>query len=199
MRVPARALAALAGLLLVALSAGLDGTLPERRSSSLALRLFGPLAELAARVQWVRARSAMIEGRSDLALARGTVALELDPGDSEGWMLLAWHLSLERASLQREPDRARRLAWLRAGLDLARRGEASAREPEQLALWRGLVLTQFALEDEPLDWPGGVAGLWEAAAAAYERAAELGYPDGEELAGKARARVPILGIPTPPR
>jgi hypothetical protein len=178
---------AAAGLL--ALSAVLDPSVPAQRSSSVALRLLGPVAELAARVQWVRARASMVAGRTDLALARGEVAIELDPGDTSGWTDLAWHLALERGSLQRERDPVRRLAWIRAGLDLARRGEERAREPGELALWQGLVLVQLAREDEPPDWPGGVAGLWADAAEHFERAARLGQRDGAELARGARARI----------
>lgn len=191
----ARAFAVLLGLALIALSAGLDGTLPERRSSSVAARLLGPLARPLARAWWVRARTAMLEGRTDLALARAATALELDPGDTAGWSLLAWHLSLERGSILREPSPERRVVWLRAGLDVAERGESSAREPGELALGRGLMLAQVALEDDPPPWPGGVPALWTAAAEAFERAAELGHPAAAHLAESARARVPILGKP----
>jgi hypothetical protein len=192
-----KAWALVVGLALLALSAGLDGTLPQRRSSSLAVRLVGPLARPLARAQWVRAREAMLAGRTDLALARAARALELDPGDSAGWNLLAWHLAMERGSLLREPAPERRVHWLRAGLDVARRGEAVAREPAELALGRGLMLSQVAQEDDPPPWPGGVAALWSEAAEAFERAAALGHPQAAALAASARARVPELGkLPT---
>ena len=183
------------GIALLALSAALDGTLPERRSSSLAVRLAGPLARPLARAQWVRAREAMLAGRTDLALARASRALELDPGDSAGWNLLAWHLAMERGSLLREPSALRRVDWLRAGLDVARRGESVAREPAELALGRGLMLLQVAQEDAPPPWPGGTAALWSEAAKAFGRAAELGHPQAAALAESARARVPDLGKP----
>lgn len=191
----ARAFALAGGIALLALSARIDGSLPRERSPSLAVRLLGPLAGFAARVQWVRAREAMVAGRTDEALARSAAALELDPGDTAGWSLLAWHLAMERGSLQREPDPVRRATWLRAGLDVARRGESAAREPEQLALERGLILAQLAAEDAPPPWPGGVEALWREAAEAFDRAAELGHPDGAALAAGARSKAAILAEP----
>jgi hypothetical protein len=137
----------------------------------------------------------MLEGRTDLALARASTALELDPGDTAGWSLLAWHLALERGSILREPSPERRVVWLRAGLDVARRGEASARDPGELALWSALMLSQVAQEDAPPPWPGGVEALWREAAEAFERAAQGGHPEGAALAEAARARVPELGKP----
>lgn len=190
-----RAWAWVLGLALIALSATVDGTLPERRSSSVAVRLLGPLARPLARAQWVRARQAMLEGRTDQALARASRALELDPGDTAGWSLLAWHLAMERGSILREPSPERRVDWLRAGLDVARRGEAAAREPGELALGRGLMLSQVAQEDLPPPWPGGRDALWREAAEAFDSAARWGHPEGAALAASARARVPELGKP----
>lgn len=191
----ARALALTAGIALLALSARIDGSLPRDRSPALAVRLLGPLAGYAARAQWVRAREAMLAGRTDEALARAETALELDPGDTAGWSLLVWHLAMERGSQLREPDPERRVAWLRAGLDVARRGEDAAREPAELALERGLILTQVAAQDAPLPWPGGVAALWREAEQAFERAAALGHPDGALLAERARSRAAVLAEP----
>jgi hypothetical protein len=190
-----RGAAIVVGLALIALSAGLDRTLPERRSSSVAVRLLGPLARPLARVGQVRARTAMLAGRTDLALARASTALELDPGDTAGWSQLAWHLALERGAILREPSPERRVAWLRAGLAVAERGEASAREPAELALLRGLMLGQVAQEDAPPPWPGGVPALWSAAAEAFARAAELGHPEGAALEQAARAQARELGKP----
>lgn len=153
---------------------------------SLAQRLFGPVAGLAAQVQWLRTQRALWDGRSDLALARARTALALDPGDTEGWRLIAWHLAFERAAEERERSPARRLAWVRAGVELLERGEASAREPERLALLSGLILGSLAAEEPPVPWPGGPHALWLAAAERFERAAELGAADGEELAHGAR-------------
>jgi len=155
-------------------------------AGSLPLRLLGPIASAAASVQWVRVYSALSEGRTDLALARGETALELDPGATSGWLALAAHMAFERASPEREPSAQRRLAWVRAALDLAARGERSARDPARIALWQGLVLSKLAREDAPLDWAGGVRGLWLEAAEHFERASALGSEHGAPLAANAR-------------
>jgi hypothetical protein len=159
---------------------------PGERAGSLPLRLLGPIASAAASAQWVRVQSALRDGRTDLALARGQTALELDPGATSGWLMLAAHMAFERASPERGPNAARRLAWVRAALELAARGEMRARDPQRIALWQGLVLSKLAREDEPLDWPGGVRGMWLAAAAHFERAEALGSEHGAVLAANAR-------------
>jgi hypothetical protein len=156
------------------------------RAGSLPLRLLGPIASAAASAQWVRVQSALRDGRTDLALARGQTALELDPGATSGWLMLAAHMAFERASGEREPSAARRLAWVRAALVLAAKGERHARDPQRIALWQGLVLSKLAREDEPLDWPGGVRSMWLAAAEHFERAGALGSEHGEVLASNAR-------------
>jgi len=156
------------------------------RGGSLPLRLLGPIASAAASAQWVRVQSALRDGRTDLALARGQTALELDPGATSGWLLLAAHMAFERASPEREPSPERRLAWVRAALELAARGEGLARDPQRIALWQGLVLSKLAREDEPLDWPGGVRGMWLTAAGHFERAGALGSEHGAVLAENAR-------------
>ncbi len=156
------------------------------RAGSLPLRLLGPIASAAASAQWVRVQSALRDGRTDLALARGQTALELDPGATSGWLMLAAHMAFERASPEREPSPTKRLAWVRAALDLAARGEPRARDPQRIALWQGLVLSKLAREDEPLDWPGGVRGMWQEAAEHFERAGTLGSEHGAVLAANAR-------------
>jgi len=156
------------------------------RPTSLFLRLFGPIASAAASVQWVRVQSAIDAGRPDLALARAETALALDPGSTEGWVYLSRHLAFDRASLERESDPERRARWIRAALSLVERGEALAREPAELAVWRGLILVKVASLDPGLPWDGGVAGMWRDAAAAFERAAELSHPEGLALAEAAR-------------
>ncbi len=159
---------------------------PARRPSSIAWRLLGPVASLAASVQWVRVHDAMRAGRTDLALARARTALALDPGATAGWVFLATHLVFDRASAERERDPGRRMAWIRAGLETAERGEDTARDPGELARWQGLVLGMLAQEDEPLAWPGGVRRLWLDAADDFERASRLGQADAAELARRAR-------------
>ena len=154
-------------------------------------RLLGPISELAAEVQWVRVQAAMSEGRSELALARAETALGLDPSSTEGWRFAAAYLALELGSPNTEPRPARRRALIRSALELLSRGEASARAPEQLALWRGFILSTHAEVDPELDWPTGARGLWNEAAQAFESAAELGSSDGEALARMARARAQL--------
>jgi hypothetical protein len=176
------------GLLALA-SVLLGGGSPAReRPGALPLRLLGPVSSAAAGLQWVRVHASMRASRTDQALARSRLALELDPGATEGWLLLGGHLAFDRASAEREPSPERRLAWVRAGLALAARGERRARDPARLALWQGLVLGKLAQEDEPLPWPGGARGLWLEAARHFERAAALGAADGEALAASARGR-----------
>jgi hypothetical protein len=156
--------------------------------SSLAERLLGPLAGFAADIQWVRTHDAMRRGDFALALARAESALALAPGATGGWLFLARHLAFDRASEEREADPGRRRAFVAAALDLARRGESSAREPAELALWQGLVRVKEAAEGD-LVWPGGTRALLGDAAAELERAATLGHPDGAALAVGARRRL----------
>jgi hypothetical protein len=164
-------------------------------SPSLAVRWLGPFARSAATVQWVRVDAAIRDGRSDLALARAQTAIALDPTATGGWMLIASHLVHERASPERELDPARRLVWLRAGLDLARRAEATVPEPAEMAEWQGVVLQERATSDPKLPWPGGLAAMWREAAACFERAAELGSEHGAELARLARSIADELDRP----
>ena len=149
-------------------------------------RLLGPLAGIVSTVQWTRSGEAARAGRSDLALARGRSALALDPSETRGWMQLAWHLAFERGASGAQADPHDRLNWVRAGLDLAQQGEAVARAPAELALWQGLVYARLAREEPVPPWPGGAAELWRLAQAAFERAARLGHPHGDELAQAAR-------------
>jgi hypothetical protein len=157
-------------------------------------RLLGPLRSLAAGLQWVRVQSARLAGEHEVALARAETALALDPGAAEGWRIVATHLALDLGSREREPDPRRRAELLRAGLATLERGERVARDPANLALWRGILLVTHAEvsaasgEDAALPWPGGVAGMWHDAAAAFERAVELGIDDARELADSSRAR-----------
>lgn len=156
--------------------------------TSLAARLLGPLAPLVAEVQWVRVHDAIRSGRDELVLARGQTALDLAPEASGGWLFLGHYLAFTRASVEREGDAARRLAWVRAGLELVERGESVAAEPAELAVWQGLVRVKEADEGD-LDWPGGPRDLLRGALEDFERAAALGHPDGPELAAATRRRL----------
>jgi hypothetical protein len=158
------------------------------RAPSFALRLLGPIASLAASVQWVRVDSAIRAGRTDVALARAETALAIDPGSTVGWNFLSRYMALDLGSRAREPDTQRRLAWIKAALAVAERGEKSARAPSELALWRGLVLSTVVAYDEDLPWPGGAAGKWNDAAACFDRAAALGDPEAAQMAAIVRAK-----------
>lgn len=151
-------------------------------------RLLGPISGTVADWLWLRVEAARRAGRHDLVLARGELALRLDPGATRGWEFLATHQALVLGSTTREDDPKRRAAWLKSGLDTARRGEAVAREPEALAFLRGIVLQTHAEFDEWTSWPGGTRGLWLATADAYAAAAELGHPEGASMAAAALAR-----------
>ncbi len=160
----------------------------EPRDPSVIHRLLGPIAPIAAGIQWVRFDAALRDGEPELAYARAESALSLDPGAYEGWSLLAGHQAIERGARAREPDPARRMAWIRAGIATALEGEEVAREPGRLALLAGL-LTVDKLDDDPeLVWPAGRKAAWEDAARDFERAQAAGYAPGAELARKARER-----------
>jgi len=150
---------------------------PERapRTPGLAHALLGPVASLAASAQWLRAESALREGRLELGLERARFALELDPGSSSGWTMLLQHEALYCGSLEREPDARRRVAWLQSALASARAGEAQAREPRAVALALGAALA-YKLDGDPelaRLWPGGESDLRARCTAAFERSGWL--------------------------
>jgi len=146
-------------------------------SESLAYRLLGPIASLAASAQWVRYDLALRAGEYELAYARAETALALDRGASEGWATLASHLIFNRGSLNAAGTPEKRRRWIRSGLDLIDQGEALVRDPEALAFLRGTIYAHLALQpEEELDWPGGRQAALVQAAEAFEHAAELGYP-----------------------
>lgn len=186
----------LAGWVLVALLVWLGWPAAGRAQrgapgGSVAERLLGPVAELAADLQWVRTHDALRRGEVALAFARAESALALAPGATGGWLFLARYLAFDRASEEREADPERRRAAVAAALELARRGEACAREPAELALWQGLVRVKEA-EEGDLPWPGGARALLADALTDFERAAALGHADGAELAAGTRRRLAAL-------
>lgn len=167
----------------------------QRDERSLVERVFGPFAELAANVQWVRADSALRHGRYELAYARAEHALELAPSPAGGWIFLARHFVYERAALEREPDVEARRRWTQAGLDLLERGRAQCAEPAELEFERGVILTFLALVASdpalPVDEAPSTrkaSALFDDAARAYDRATELGHAEAGELAAAVRER-----------
>ncbi len=180
----------MAGLCLAAVP---QRQVPRGAGASLASRLFGPIASLAASIQWVRADLAFRQGRLELFLARAQVALTLAPDAGGGWRYLAWHQAFHLASIERESDPTRRLAWVRAALATAAEGERVAADPGDLAMLSGEIVLKCALGDPELPWPGGSAELWEQAAAHFERAMGLGYDAAlaGALANSARAQAKL--------
>lgn len=159
---------------------------PPRASAPAPLLLLGPFAELCAEVQWLRFQAAQRRGEEARALELAESALALDPRASEGWQALAAHLVFDLASREREPDLARRRAAFQAGLAVLARGAERSARPQELELFRGLVLVAKAQHDPELD-PRGAPALLRAAAEAFERAAELGDERAAELAAQVRA------------
>lgn len=147
-------------------------------------RLLGPIAGLAANVQWVRADLAFRAGRIEAFHSRARLALELAPTSTDGWRFLAWQQAYALGSPEREPDGARRLAWVRAGLATAAAGERRAERPAELALLSGMILVKCATLDPELPWPGGVEALWLAAAEHFGRARAGGSGDAARLAAE---------------
>jgi tetratricopeptide (TPR) repeat protein len=183
---PVRALAwALVGLLLLPLACR------ERAAEApAALRLLGPFVELGAQLQWLRFQAASQRGEEARALELAESALALDPRATEGWQSLAGHLVFDLASREREPELARRRAWFEAGLGVLARGAERAAHPEELELFRALVLLRKAEGDPELD-PGGAPALEAEARAAMARAAEHGHAQAREL-------LPQLAVPATP-
>lgn len=157
-------------------------------AGSLASRVLGPVGSLAASLQWLRVEQALDHGRPTLAFARAETALELDPESSEGWIYLARILAHRLGSPEVEAEPAARARWVRAALEVLRRGEEQARRPSELLFARALILIQVGLTEEGLiPWPGGGAGALREAAGALAQAAALGHPEAEELERATRA------------
>lgn len=168
---------------------------PEAPRGSLLHRLLGPLATSAASVQWIRANVAWSRGHHADGYALAASAIELAPEAPDFWIGLANHFFHSRASPERESDPETRRLWVEAAFDVLDRGSATAEAHGALSLERGNLLVhlaKYATENVPAQgawpWPGRPSDLLEAAATAFERAAELGDPDGAEIARGARER-----------
>jgi hypothetical protein len=188
--------------------AAVDGAPSAESAADPFGRWLGPVAALAASFEWVRWTTAL--GRGELARAHthAARALALDPASPEGWLTLAQHLVFDRSAAVMEPDRGRRTAFARAGLDVLRRGEARSRDAAGLALIGGDLAVFLAeragaalpsqgadwigaapepeLAVHDLDWPGGPSALLDEAKACYTRARELGHPDAAERLERLR-------------
>jgi hypothetical protein len=175
--------------LLFALSAALQSSIDRAASDrGFAARLLGPIARLAAGVEWVRADLALRAGDYPLAYERAETALELEPDRADAWIFFAHHLIFERASLARSIDPAERRTWVRAGLDVLARGIRSSSDPADILIYRGGVFAAFAsVRDEDRPWPGSAREAWIEAADSFERAAAAGREEVLELAARARA------------
>lgn len=141
-----------------------------------AARALGPLAGRVAEAQWARVQLALAAGEHELALARAESALALAPHDAAGWSFVARHLALHLGSAQREPDPARRLALLRAGLAVLERGARSGADAGELARERAALLFVHAEQDPDLPWPGGADALRAEARRALELSAGSAPP-----------------------
>jgi hypothetical protein len=158
----------------------------DARARSVTERLLGPIADLAATLQWVRVDEAENAGRRELADARAAIALDISPGDPSGWIYYGQHLIYDRGSPLRETDPLAREHWVRAGLALLERGEKECRHPGRVAFARGAVYLALASADDadrPL--PMSRVEALDAAADAFARAAA----EGEPLAAEVGARV----------
>lgn len=158
-----------------------------RTATGAPLLLLGPLAPLAAQVQWLRFQASLERGDGERALELAESALALDPRANAGWERLAAHLLFDRASPEREPDPARRRSFVDAGLAVASRGAELAERPEELELFAGLALLS-KVEVDPELRPGGARELLSEAAVRLARAAALGSPAAAELLPHVRAR-----------
>jgi len=152
-------------------------------------RALGPVASLAAGVQWIRVDVAIRRGDYARAYERAETALALDPGDPAGWIFLAHHLLYERASLSREPDRDARARWIRAGIETLERGERASSDPGAVDFEHGVALAFLgSLADADRAWPESAERAWELAARAFEAAAAHGTRSAAQAAALARER-----------
>jgi len=157
-------------------------------------RVLGPVASLAADVQWVRADVAIRRADYARGYERAETALAIDPEDPAGWIFLAHHLLYERASLAREPDRDARARWIRAGIATLERGERASRDPGEVFFEHGVALAfQGSLADGDRAWPESAAEAWELANRAFEAAAAHGTPNASRAASLARERATGAG------
>lgn len=152
-------------------------------------RLLGPIANVAASLQWVRVDDAWNHGRPGLADRRARFALSLAPDDPAGWLYYGRHLVYDRGSATGEAPREERMRWVRAGIDVLERGERECAHPGPIAFGLAVVyLSMTQYEDGERPCPLTRAEAWRAAAEAFDRAAAAGEPLAREAAAAARER-----------
>jgi hypothetical protein len=177
-----------AGWIAAGIFAGLAVALhPSHARPATPLLLLGPVAPLAAEIQWLRFHAATQRGEMPRALGLAEGALALDPSSTAGWERLAAHLLFDRASRERTPDLAPRRAAFQAGVAVVAHGVECAQDPAALELFLGLALVSKAELDPELR-PGGSRELLAEAAAALERASALGSERAAAIAPQVRAR-----------
>lgn len=155
-----------------------------RASMGPSQRLLGPLASVAASVEWVRFNSALQRGDEERAYGHARRALELDARSTFGWESLAMHYFFVRGSALETPLEADRRRWFDAGFDVLREGEAKSRRPEVIAFVTGLFALHFANLDpavHPLT--GANDALREEAKQAFLRAQAGGHPSADRMLG----------------
>jgi hypothetical protein len=147
----------------------------------------GPLAPIAAQVQWIRAEEAILDGYPGRTLNLMESAIELDPSVAAGWISLADHLGLYLASAEAGESMGARVAWLASALEATRQGQEWVPHPEDLAFHRGILLVSHGGMLEPIHWGSRPGDLWLDAASAFDEAATLGHPDANSAANFARS------------
>jgi len=168
-----------AGCASLAAAGLLAGEAPPRSA------VLGPLAPIAAQVQWVRGHVAARAGNEGRAFALMQSAVELEPRSTAAWIALADQLGLQLASAESGRSGEERAEWLRAALVTLTEGELHARAPARLALHQGLLLMSHAQTDPDIAWPGGTAQLWLDAADAFEHARDLAEDAAQKEAAAA--------------
>ncbi|MDF1839270.1 MAG: hypothetical protein P1V35_15485 [Planctomycetota bacterium] len=139
-----------------------------------------PLASLAASWQWIQFDQSLARGSWEQAYLHADRALALDSESPEGWATLSSHLVFDRGSFLNEPDDARRMAWMQAGIDVLLEGIEQSRDPGEVHLVLGQTLVLYiahlaALEEDPLPWPGGPEAARSLGMEHLNRALELGH------------------------
>ena len=159
-----------------------------RSRGTFASRLLGPVAPLAAAIEWGRFDAAVRAGDETRAWEHADRALLLDPEDPDGWKYLAHYAVFDRGSPRRTDDRLERQRWVEFGIAVLERGEREAANPGPVAFKLGVVYLALAQQDDAdRSLPISSRETWSRAAAAFERAAAADEPVAAEAARLSRA------------